>query len=468
VQRPDRLGQAIDLPGDGRWIACDLVRFSEDRDCLTEVAAGVARMPRGGIAVDPAAAEQVAASGEGPVWLRAQDGSNVQARGMLLPDFSHPATREWWGRKAASMGDRGASGVMVEGDELTFLHPGAEAAGDQDLGGAGPAEMYRGVMGLLAAKAAWEGLDPEKRDRRVLLVVPTTALGSQRWTAHRIDVGPGGVTTGQGIIAAALNSVMSAQSLVGGFVSGGMPLKEWEELTGTAGLLPIWSVEGLPEGEEAAAAALVRTIASMRHQLLPYYYTQAFGTFFQAQPFLRPLMLEDPANPDLRGIDTAYMVGRDLLVAPRLGGASFDPDVVFPGQWKRLPLGETDERAPAVYMRRGSIVPLGEAGLTPAEWRLDPLTIAVVLNDQGEATGTLYEDEWDTYSLFRGQTRRITYRARREGDDVFIRLGGLDGGWAMPQRRLHVRVLTDQGEWAGRGSERGTIRVDLSSPPLSR
>jgi alpha-glucosidase len=452
-------GTHPDLPADGVWIDCPHL---SGEDCLPATAERPVPLVPRGAPVHGGAGQD----GDGPpAWVLDANGRQV------MPDFSDPATRQWWGHRIAALAERGAGGAIADFDVAVSGIEGLariEVAGDPEMGGAGTLERYGGVFGLLAARSAFEGYGPEARDRRPLLVIPSTALGSQRWTSHRVTVGPAGVSTPEGLIAAALNSTMSAQPLVGasGLRAAAMSATEWEAMTGAAGFLPLWSVEDLPGADgEASGKELVRSIASVRRQLLPYWYTQTFSTFFQNQPLLRPLFLLDPADPTLRDESRAFLIGRDILVAPELGERTYRPEEAFPGQWQLLPLDEEHAHLPRVYMRRGSIIPLGERGRMPADWSLDPLLLAVALDDQGEAVGTLYEDEWDTYSLFRQQTRRITYRARREGETVMVRLGGLDGGWGMPRRVVNVRVLTPDGERTGRGSERGTIRVDLVRPP---
>ena len=52
---------------------------------------------------------------------------------------------------------------------------------------------------------------------------------------------------------------------------------------------------------------------------------------------------------------------------------------------------------------------------------------------------------------------------RREGDSVFVRLSKLDGASQIPKRRLEVRLLTDAGEIQAAGSEKGTVKIDLST-----
>jgi alpha-glucosidase len=454
-----------DLPADSVRVECNLMDAAGP--CPPEGARPLPVVLQGRLTMKRDDAAAVGAGDERPVWLRAVDGEEAVAD-RLVPDFSDPGTRQWWGERFATFAERGAAGVVVEADWLKGVPSTAVAAGDPDLGGAGPLDKYRGVMGLLAARASWEGYGPDARDRRAVFIVPATALGSQRWTAHQVEVGPDGVSTAEVLIAAALNSAMSAQPLVGasGFPADGVSAQEWEVLTGAAGMLPLWTVGGLPPGDaEASAARLVRAIASVRHQLLPYSYTQVFNAFYQNQPLLSPLFFLNPGSADLRGDARAFLVGRDLLVAPKLGERTFRSEEAFPGLWLPLDLGEAHEHLPAVYMRRGSIVPLAGHGQTPADFELDPLILAIALDEAGEATGVLYEDDWDTYGLFRSETRRITYRARREGESVLVRLGGLDGGWGMPRRVVQVRLLEEGGERRGRGSERGTIRVDLAPEP---
>jgi alpha-glucosidase len=465
LHMPARAGRgaaALPVPlGDSLWVHAELAKPQGWRgEPAPEIPEGARVSALGELTVDGDLAAKFERGEPAPLWVGAGE-QPARAGDAQALDFSDSATRQWWSAQARALGDAGAAGIIIARDPLEALSGDVQVSGDPEMGGPGTLARYSGVWGFLAAKATWEGYEAERHDRRPLLLSPSASIGSQRWTSHMIITGPGGAATPRQAIAGALNSALTAQAVVGAVLPrrGGMSDAEWTAWVSALGMLPIMVLSEAP-GEEGARD-LLAALAAQRYQLAPYIYTLIFHAFFQGQPVLRPLFLEDGADVGLRGVESAFMLGKDLLVVPNLGDERFQREGTRWADWRQLPVGDQDERLPALYMRPGSAIPLAGPGMSMGEWSLDPLILMASLNEQGEATGVLYEDEWHNYGLFRGQARRLTHRLTTSERTVFVRLGGLDGGWGMPQRRLIVRVLTEQGEVSGEGSERGTIRIAL-------
>jgi alpha-glucosidase len=222
---------------------------------------------------------------------------------------------------------------------------------------------------------------------------------------------------------------------------------------------------GMPLAQDEGVVAVLRAALSRRTRLIPYYYTLCFAAFSRCEPILRPVFFDDPADPTLRSIDTMFLAGPNVLVVPRLSADTPKPSPPLKGAWRKIDWGDGEQPdLPDVYLRPGAILPLGPVMQHTGEKPLDPLTLVVNLDEQGQAWGELYEDEGDGYSFYRNQCRRIVYKATTESGSVFIRLAALDGGLPIPRRKVEVRILTGGGEVTGTGSERGTIKIDLEGP----
>jgi alpha-D-xyloside xylohydrolase len=81
------------------------------------------------------------------------------------------------------------------------------------------------------------------------------------------------------------------------------------------------------------AVEIVRRFARLRYSLLPYLYSYAHVAHLTGVPLMRPMILEFPDDPQCVYLDTQYMLGGELLVAP-----IFSPDgrrtVYLPqGKW---------------------------------------------------------------------------------------------------------------------------------------
>ncbi len=147
------------------------------------------------------------------------------------------------------------------------------------------------------------------------------------------------------------------------------------------------------------ALAVFRRYAKLRTRLNPYLYAMAWETHTHGLPMLRPLMLEFPDDSATARIDDSYLLGNALLVAPIF---SDSPEPVVRQLY--LPQGEwidfwTDERHKGgryitrispldtmpVYVRAGSMLPLGPERSFVGDNAPDDLTLEVYTGAEGDA-----------------------------------------------------------------------------------
>jgi hypothetical protein len=135
--------------------------------------------------------------------------------------------------------------------------------------------------------------------------------------------------------------------------------------------------DGTPMARLLAAPA-VQPYAALRQRLLPYLMHCARETAQSGLPMLRPLLLEFSWDAQAAAIDDQFLLGRDLLVAPVLSDspAPVTCTVHLPqyANWYDWWTGafyeggrtiETTaplDRLP-LYVRAGTVIPLGPAGL---------------------------------------------------------------------------------------------------------
>lgn len=391
----------------------------------------------------------------------------------LFIDFSRKRTRDWWSGLSKSFLDPGFSGfISARWHPIRFGHDIALDA-DADLGGPGTAFRYQLTLDTQFARATWDGFGGEPANRRPFCMIDARAIGAQRYTGALIDwPSAQDVDWSERFTAAALSSSLSGAPFVGTLIKppfqgeGSEKNLRW---MGTAAMFP--AVAGsffLPddlslmpeEGQNVLRQALER-----RSRFIPHIYTLCFKGFFECEPILRPLFFADPKDASLRASEAGFLVGSDLLVVPR-PAEGYQTPLPLKGAWKRLDMGEKGDRhLPDLYIRSGSIIPLGPVLQYPDEKPLDPITIVANPDESGQAQGFIYEDAGDGYEFYRNQARRVGYRVTREGDAYMVRLSNLDFGLPLPERTLLIRILTDAGELTGEGSEKGTVRIPIPPPP---
>jgi alpha-glucosidase (family GH31 glycosyl hydrolase) len=199
---------------------------------------------------------------------------------------------------------------------------------------------------------------------------------------------------------------------------------------------------------------LMRRYFTLRTQLIPYIYSNAWQAHTRAMPILRPLYLEYPQLEEAYRHPHEYFFGEQLLVAPVVHPGGEQTIYLPPGDWrdffsgKRYPGGTTlsahyrvDETP--VFVRAGAIVPEQPASDYSDAKPLDRL----VLNVYGPGNGTfdLYEDSG--VSLDYEEQHAHTAFAHSSGSDGLERLvieatrGTYPG--QPPARSYELRLHTD-------------------------
>ena len=88
------------------------------------------------------------------------------------------------------------------------------------------------------------------------------------------------------------------------------------------------------------AVEVMREFTTLKQTLMPYLLETADRTTRTGAPLMRSMVLQFPEDPACRTLDTQYMLGEDLLVAPVFTGTG-EVDVYLPaGRWVHLLDGE--------------------------------------------------------------------------------------------------------------------------------
>jgi alpha-glucosidase len=182
----------------------------------------------------------------------------------------------------------------------------------------------------------------------------------------------------------------------------------------------------------AAIEARVRAAVQRRYRLLPYLYTLFEEASRTGVPVMRPLWLEYPDAPadasQILGVDDAFLVGRDLLVAPSLVENARRYRITLPpGTWydtttlARLPGGVhevevlPDDRV-RVFARAGAIIPESALVRDTSRGLRGPLTLTVWPGPDSAAA--LYVDSGDGFAFQRGAARRLQLSSEERADGL--------------------------------------------------
>ena len=440
-----------------------------------------------GLKVDPAYSVYREARDGGHLVTDAAGGEyrgEVWPGDCAFPDFTRAATRRWWAGLYGPFLESGIDGVWNDMNEpAVFKTPGKSMPetnrhdADTGLGGPDSHARYHNIYGMQMARATRDGVERARPDKRPFILTRSTFLGGQRHAAMWTGDNRADWRHLAWSIPMALNLGLSGQPFagpdIGGFVGESTPalFARW---MGIGTLLPFARGHKIKEATAhepwslgEACERTCRLALERRSRLLPYLYTLFREAATTGVPVARPAFFADPADPRLRAIDDAFLLGADLWV-----GAAVTPDgrrsSPPPAGWSPFePLEESDDDLPALSLRPGAILPLGPVMQWSDERPLDPLTLIVAPDAAGEASGRLYEDDGDGYGHRDGAYRLATYRAHRSDGKVRVELADREGSWAVAERDVEVVVLGAAGDLVGRGRDGAPIVADTPPTPRS-
>ncbi|KAF2170137.1 glycoside hydrolase family 31 protein [Zasmidium cellare ATCC 36951] len=164
----------------------------------------------------------------------------------------------------------------------------------------------------------------------------------------------------------------------------------------------------------ASVAEATKKAMNIRYSLLPYMYTLFYYAHTTGSTVMRALSWEFPNDPTLAAVDTQFLLGPAILVAPALGQGQTEVQAVFPGVkqgevWYDWYTQEAMSAKPGenvtiaaplshipVFVRGGYILPQQEALYTTTESRNSSWSLITALDKDGSATGQIYLDDGES------------------------------------------------------------------------
>jgi alpha-D-xyloside xylohydrolase len=122
--------------------------------------------------------------------------------------------------------------------------------------------------------------------------------------------------------------------------------------------------------EYPGVAALVRKMLRLRYALIPYIMREGKHCGVSGRSMIAPLLFDYPDDPAVWSIDTQYLFGRDMLVAPIMNEEGVRNIYLPKGEWLDFFTGEASsgpcwmrrvqyppERFP-VFVKKNALIPL--------------------------------------------------------------------------------------------------------------
>jgi alpha-glucosidase (family GH31 glycosyl hydrolase) len=213
----------------------------------------------------------------------------------------------------------------------------------------------------------------------------------------------------------------------------------WGWNTGDPGPVEIKSYNGAANPDssqlhDARVEPICKKYLELRYRMLPYLYSAVRECATTGMPIMRALWLHFPDDPKAVERGDEYLWGRNVLVAPVVEkGATTRPIYLPRSAWYDFWTGErleggreisrpVDLETIPLYVRAGSILPLGPVKQFTAEKIDGPLSVSIFPG--GDASFLLYEDDGASFNYRNGEWM------------------GIQMAWDDARRRLSLRLAS--------------------------
>ncbi|MAU12795.1 MAG: alpha-xylosidase [Anaerolineaceae bacterium] len=264
--------------------------------------------------------------------------------GIGFVDFTNPEACDWYCGKLKALLDMGTDcfktdfGESIPVDDVAYFN------------GADPERMHN-YYTYLYNQAVFDLLQREKGDGEAVLFARSATAGGQQFPVHW-----------GGDNSSSYSSM--AETLRGGLSLGLSGFGYWSHDisgfndTATPDLYKRWVAFGMLSSHsrlhgsgsarmpwlfDEEAIDVARFFTQLKQSLLPYLLEVAQESVAHGWPMLRAMVLEFENDPNCRYLDTQYMLGNSLLVAPIFSDTG-EVSVYLPaGEWRNLLTGEVTQ-----------------------------------------------------------------------------------------------------------------------------
>ncbi len=364
--------------------------------------------------------------------LRRADGSVRQwdhwQSGMAWVDFTNPEATAWWKGQLKELLRQGVDTFKTDFGERVptdvVWHDGSD-----------PERMHN-YYTQLYNRVAYEAIAEVRGEEEAIVFARSATAGGQQYPVHwGGDSEPTFVSmaeTLRGGLSLAMSGFGYWSHDMGGFE--GTPEDEVFIRWFPFGMLTTHSrLHGshsyrVPWNYGDTAVEVARRFIAFKNRLMPYLGTHARAVTAEGTPVMRPMALEFPEDRGSRHVDTQYMFGPDLLVAPVFNAAG-DVDVYLPTDgWTDLLSGMHLDRSGwhhqvypltslPVLVADGTVLPVGADPTRPDYDWIENLDLYLVRPSEGTRTVTIAAP---------GSAPDLVATVERRGPDVTVSLSDAD------------------------------------------
>jgi alpha-D-xyloside xylohydrolase len=391
---------------------------------------------------------------------------NLYIPNTVWLDYFNPVTRKtYWKTLNENLFSHGVDSWWMDATE-----PENDALkGKQTFFGLG--NFYRLTYPMFVSQAVYEGQRKISSDKRVCILTRSAFSGQQRYGIINWSGDIGGTWDSyKRQIVAGLNYCISGLPYwttdIGGFFRPGNSQytdEKFQELLirwfQWGVFNPIFRIHGYQTETEPwkygqNVEENIRKMLNLRYRLLPYIYSEAWQITKNGSTLMRPLVMDFKDDTTALDQPYEYMFGKSFLIAPVIKPKAEIRELYLPKgtDWydfwtsEKTNGGLTINKAVPidiipVYVKAGSIIPVGPDVQYAGEKRWDNLEVRIYPGADGEFT--LYEDENDNYNYEKGKYSIITFQWEDAKKTLTInnRKGSFLG--MLNERKFNIVIISE-------------------------
>ncbi|MDL2232408.1 alpha-xylosidase [Ruminococcaceae bacterium OttesenSCG-928-L11] len=360
-------------------------------------------------------------------FIKKPDGSVFQTDfwqpGMAIVDFTNPEACKWYGDLLKTLFQMGIRNIKTDFGER--IPTNVVYHGGQD-----PIQMHN-YYTYLYNKTVVEALEDFYGKNETCLFSRSATVGGQKYPVHW----GGDCFASYSAMAETIRAGLSLCSSGFGFFShdiGGF------EATATPDLYKRWCAFGLlsthsrlhgsgsyrvPWLFDDEASDVLRFYTKLKGRLMPYLFAQAVHTHETGVPMMRSMVVEFTGDTACKYLDTQYMLGDSLLIAPVMNDRGIAEFYVPDGLWTDIVTGDTytggryytrqcSYTEMPILARENSIIGFGAFGSNVVYDYVDGAEFVIYgIQDGAEATVDVYDSN---------AQKALTITAVRKGNTVTV------------------------------------------------
>jgi alpha-D-xyloside xylohydrolase len=381
---------------------------------------------------------------QGDVWQ-----TDEWQSGMAIVDFTNPAAVRWFQSKLEAVIDTGVDSFKTDfGERIptnVVYHDGSD-----------PLSMHN-YYTFLYNKAVFEVLERRFGKGGACLFARSATAGSQQFPVHWGGDSEAHFSSMAETLRGGLSLGLAGFGFwshdIGGFGNKATPdlYKRWVAfgLLSSHSRLHGDSTYRVPWNYDEEAVDVLRFFTELKCALMPYLYAKAWEAVTFGWPILRPMMFEFPHDKACEYLDTQYMLGESILVAP-----VFRPDGVVDyylpdGKWTHLLDGSVRSGGRwhketygyfslPIFAKECSLIAFGRDRTKPDYSHTVGTVFHYFSGTKNELSVTLYDEKGEQAGL----------ELKKEGNRIEVKANGQLQEWSLLLRNEKDRdnVKTEEAD----------------------